>query len=112
MGGFGGEQTPFVSSAPAVSASFDTPFIQPTQSLGFLPSMGIKLNSGGYACPFIPCSKKFRDKTDLTRHIRTHTGESPYACPQCSYRCKQKGSLKIHMIKCKHGLDNKAFFVT
>lgn len=59
----------------------------------------------GYLCPYSPsCSKKFRDKTDLTRHIRTHTGESPFACPHCTYRSKQKGSLKVHILKC-HGTD-------
>lgn len=62
----------------------------------------------GYLCPFSPsCVKRFRDKTDLTRHIRTHTGESPFACPHCTYRSKQKGSLKVHILKCHGGGDGK-----
>jgi KRAB domain-containing zinc finger protein len=30
-------------------------------------------------------------------HNRTHTGEKPYKCTECSHRCTQKGSMKIHM---------------
>ena len=59
---------------------------------------GIKLNYGGYACCF--CSKVMRDKTDMRRHTRTHTGVNPYACPYCDYRCKQKGALKAHTARC------------
>ncbi|XP_047740470.1 longitudinals lacking protein, isoforms H/M/V isoform X34 [Hyalella azteca] len=53
-----------------------------------------------YVCNI--CSKPARDKDNLTRHMRTHTGERPFACPHCPYRSSQKTHLKTH-VNIKHG---------
>ncbi|XP_047740460.1 longitudinals lacking protein, isoforms H/M/V isoform X24 [Hyalella azteca] len=58
-----------------------------------------KLPSQSPSCPF--CQKISRDKTDLMRHIRVHTGEKPYACPICSAAFTRLDTLKKHII-CKH----------
>lgn len=51
-------------------------------------------------CPF--CQRSFNKTSNLKRHILTHTGEKPYACPKCPYRAAQKVQVVQH-IRTKHG---------
>ena len=48
------------------------------------------------------CSEAFKTKQHLDRHMTTHTGEKPFACPHCDYRTARKDDLKKH-IKSVHG---------
>ena len=57
----------------------------------------MQLGDRQYACPY--CNKIMKMKADVKRHIRTHTGEKPFACKFCPYRCIQKVQLTGHMIK-------------
>ena len=50
------------------------------------------------------CNKLFRDKSDLNRHIRTHTGEKPFVCPKCYAAFTRQDSLRKH-VSVKHGID-------
>ncbi|KAA0202717.1 hypothetical protein HAZT_HAZT000653 [Hyalella azteca] len=49
-----------------------------------------------YTCMY--CGKAFMCRTHMERHVRVHTGERPYACPYCSYKASQKGSVKRHVL--------------
>jgi len=40
--------------------------------------------------------KTFRESGHLTTHVRTHTGDRPYACTTCGRAFSQSGSLTTH----------------
>ena len=42
------------------------------------------------------CIKKFVTSAQLKAHVKTHTGEKPYACDMCSKRFAQMGQLQYH----------------
>lgn len=43
-------------------------------------------------CPY--CGERV---VNLQPHIRTHTGDRPYKCPQCEYASSRTDTLKIHL---------------
>ena len=48
-----------------------------------------------YVCEF--CSKSFQLKTNLTIHMRIHTGERPHECTECDRKFSQPSHLHTHM---------------
>ena len=48
-----------------------------------------------YACAH--CNKEFTTPSALIVHLRTHTGERPYKCSQCDKGFISSGGLKQHM---------------
>lgn len=48
-----------------------------------------------HRCHF--CGKVMSSESSLQIHIRSHTGERPYACSICDSRFSTKGNLKVHM---------------
>ncbi|KAK8375527.1 hypothetical protein O3P69_008387 [Scylla paramamosain] len=50
------------------------------------------------------CEKLFIYPAKLASHLRTHTGEKPFACPYCPYRATQQGNLNRH-VKIKHYVE-------
>ena len=54
-----------------------------------------------HECPH--CGKMFRQISSFKHHIMTHTGEKPYHCRECSFKCIQPYDLTKHYSK-THGM--------
>ena len=111
-------QTPYSSFHPSMSSSlppiaprplpFSSPFMNPLPSTPFLHNSLPLLNRLGcyqdvlhnkskdrYACKF--CGKVFPRSANLTRHLRTHTGEQPYKCKYCERSFSISSNLQRHV---------------
>ncbi|XP_034432172.1 titin-like isoform X1 [Hippoglossus hippoglossus] len=61
------------------------------------PLSDMKCKTGKKAFSCSECGKTFRQKGDLTVHMRIHTGEKPFSCSECGKRFSQKCSLTLHL---------------
>ena len=55
---------------------------------------GSASGGGGHGCSF--CPKRFKNRWDVIRHERTHTGERPYGCSLCPKRFTQRSDVTVH----------------
>lgn len=55
------------------------------------------VKAGQIVCGY--CGKCWARTADLSRHLRVHTGERPYLCPDCGLGFKVSDALKRHMLK-------------
>ncbi|KAL1666355.1 hypothetical protein GGF50DRAFT_99450 [Schizophyllum commune] len=49
-----------------------------------------------YYCPHEGCAYKTLQKSNLESHFNVHTGEKPYACPECPFSSANPSSLCRH----------------
>ena len=67
----------------------------PSLTRGSYPDLAPTKNKDRYACKF--CGKVFPRSANLTRHLRTHTGEQPYKCKYCERSFSISSNLQRHV---------------
>ncbi|XP_061104476.1 zinc finger protein 711-like isoform X2 [Conger conger] len=75
-----------------------------TAEQGLLNRHLLAVHSKNFAHVCVECAKGFRHPSELKKHMRTHTGEKPYQCQHCEFRCADQSNLKTH-VKSKHGAE-------
>lgn len=82
--------------------AFNKPFhdVLMAARAGFATGLNNSHHNGGkvkdrYACKF--CAKIFPRSANLTRHLRTHTGEQPYQCKYCERSFSISSNLQRHV---------------
>jgi len=50
-----------------------------------------------YACPVESCPRRFSRSDELTRHMRTHTGQKPFQCRICMRNFSRSDHLTTHI---------------
>jgi uncharacterized Zn-finger protein len=61
----------------------------------------IVIGPKSYACTI--CSTYTTKRIyNITRHVRSHTGEKPFQCSYCPYAAIERGTLRNHIEKNHH----------
>ncbi|KAG2466713.1 ZN131 protein, partial [Polypterus senegalus] len=53
------------------------------------------------------CEKQFDHFGHFKEHLRKHTGEKPFECPNCHERFARNSTLKCHLAACQNGAGAK-----
>ncbi|XP_076320627.1 transcription factor hamlet-like isoform X2 [Tachypleus tridentatus] len=98
--------TPFFQRPSSIShpmfgtsvSSFDfwrSHFDKMENPMGEMLSQQLNKAKDRYSCKF--CGKVFPRSANLTRHLRTHTGEQPYKCKYCERSFSISSNLQRHV---------------
>uniref|UniRef100_A0A0K0DHR7 Zinc finger protein n=1 Tax=Angiostrongylus cantonensis TaxID=6313 RepID=A0A0K0DHR7_ANGCA len=82
-------------SSSAFLSLLQRPFPYSNPSSFAVASQISKTTKDRYTCKF--CQKVFPRSANLTRHLRTHTGEQPYKCQYCERSFSISSNLQRHV---------------
>ena len=94
--------TAFTDTTKLVSQQDSTPLSPPGFDSDFVhddnvSAAQIEHSKSRHACSF--CFKNFPRNANLTRHVRTHTGEQPYTCKYCNKSFSVSSNMQRHIKK-------------
>ena len=81
---------------------------QGSSLLGAVAPFGSGKLKDRYACRY--CGKVFPRSANLTRHLRTHTGEQPYKCKYCERQFSISSNLQRHVRNIHNKVSHRFFF--
>ena len=87
--------SPPLPSLPTILPPMEPSLMRELVERGGLEALGHNRVTRNDTCKF--CGKVFKNTSNLTVHIRSHTGEKPYKCDKCEYSCAQSSKLTRHM---------------
>ncbi|XP_018332806.1 MDS1 and EVI1 complex locus protein-like [Agrilus planipennis] len=87
--------SPSILSPPVNQVPFDMLRAPPQAPPKAFPDTPANKMKDRYACKF--CGKVFPRSANLTRHLRTHTGEQPYKCRYCERSFSISSNLQRHV---------------
>ncbi|XP_072279771.1 oocyte zinc finger protein XlCOF7.1-like [Pyxicephalus adspersus] len=94
------EPSPETINAPAPNFNPKPKSVKPLNSqklsqMSFVSNGHYYKAHKAFRCP--ECGKYFPKKTDIVRHLRSHTGERPFSCPECKKSFTQSSHLTRHL---------------
>ncbi|MEQ2192633.1 hypothetical protein XENOCAPTIV_014734 [Xenoophorus captivus] len=75
--------------------NFAHPSVRVGLGSGFHAQFLLFISGKMYVCQY--CKAVFAQSIELTRHVRTHTGDRPYVCRECGKGYSQASGLTVHL---------------
>ncbi|KAL5280780.1 hypothetical protein ACFFRR_004660 [Megaselia abdita] len=85
----------FISSSSSSSNNHKEGSNEATKNVTVAAPIIANKNKDRYSCKY--CGKVFPRSANLTRHLRTHTGEQPYKCKYCERSFSISSNLQRHV---------------